>query len=128
MINMHIRKAHSARILPVCFLALMAAPSIPGQVFNLSREQLIRYTNQNPFDRFPDGRPKVPDALLERMKEMSAEEVLGLNLRGYRNQWEAGWQVLHPNKTLVGRAVTLQLMPMRPDVSEVDQAERRTKN
>ena len=79
---------------------------------------MIRYTAQNPFERFPDGRPKVPDALLEKLKDMSAEEVLGLNARGYRNQWEAGWQVLHPNKTLVGRAVTLQLMPMRPDVSE----------
>ena len=88
---------------------------------------MIRYTAQNPFERFPDGRPKVPDALLEKMKAMSAEEVLGLNLRGSRNQWEAGWQVLHPNKILVGRAVTLQLMPLRPDVSEVDQEDRRVK-
>jgi len=89
---------------------------------------LLQYTAQNPFERFPDGRPKVPDALLEKLRDMSAEEVLGLNQRGYRNQWEAGWQVLHPAKTMVGRAVTLQLMPLRPDVSEVDQAARRAKN
>ncbi|HTS25976.1 MAG TPA: hypothetical protein VMH81_08875 [Bryobacteraceae bacterium] len=109
------------------FLAMAAVPCLQGQVFNLSKEQLLKYTAQNPFERFPDGRPKVPDALLEKLKEMSAEEVLGLNARGYRNQWEAGWQVLHPNKTLVGRAVTLQMMPTRPDISGVDQADRRAK-
>jgi 4-hydroxy-4-methyl-2-oxoglutarate aldolase len=115
-------------LIPLLFLSLMAAQHTRGQVFSLSKEQMIRYTAQNPFERFPDGRPKVPDALLDRMKDMSAEEVLGLNLRGFRNQWEAGWQVLHPNKLLVGRAVTLQLMPMRPDVSDVDQADRKAKN
>jgi len=109
-------------------LTVIAAPCMRGQVFNLSKEQILKYTAQNPFERFPDGRPKVPDALLEKLREMSAEEVLGLNMRGYRNQWEAGWQVLHPAKTMVGRAVTLQLMPLRPDVSEVDQADRRAKN
>jgi len=112
----------------VLFLAVLVAPCIWGQVFSLSKEQLMQYTAQNPFDRFPDGRPKVPDALLEKLKDMSAEEVLGLNQRGYRNQWEAGWQVLHPNKKLVGRAFTLQLMPTRPDVADTDQAARRAKN
>ena len=115
------------KLMPLLFLPLLAVTQIRGQVFSMSKEQMIRYTAQNPFERFPDGRPKVPDALLEKMKAMSAEEVLGLNLRGYRNQWEAGWQVLHPNKILVGRAVTLQLMPLRPDVSEVDQEDRRVK-
>lgn len=102
--------------------------SLTAQVFSLTKEQLIKYTAQNPFERFPDGRPKVPDALLEKLKDMSAEEVLALSNRGFRNQWEAGWQVLHPNKILVGRAFTLQLMPARPDVTSVDQADRRAKN
>jgi len=110
------------------WLCFAAAPFVRAQVFTLTKEQLIRYTAQNPFERFPDGRPRVPDALLEKLKEMSAEEVIGLSMRGYRNQWEAGWQVLHPNKILVGRALTMQLMPLRPDVSEVDQADRRAKN
>lgn len=105
-----------------------AVVCLQAQVFNLSKEQMLKYTAQNPFERFPDGRPKAPDALLEKLREMSAEEVLGLMQRGYRNQWEAGWQVLHPNKILVGRALTLQLMPMRPDVSDVDQADRKAKN
>jgi regulator of RNase E activity RraA len=118
---------HTKRLL-LGLLVGAAAPCIWGQVNRLDKEQMLHYTAQNPFERFPDGRSKVPDALLEKLKEMSAEEVLGLNQRGYRNQWEAGCQVLHPAKTLVGRAVTLQLMPLRPDVSEVDQAERRAKN
>jgi 4-hydroxy-4-methyl-2-oxoglutarate aldolase len=108
--------------------AIAAVPQIRAQVFSLSKDQLIKYTTQNPFDRFPDGRPKVPDALLEKLKDMSSEEVLGLNARGFRNQWEAGWQVLHPEKTLIGRAVTLQMMPTRPDIQSVDQADRRAKN
>lgn len=113
---------------PVLLLTGLATQQLPGQVFSLSKDQMIHYTAQNPYERFPDGRPKVPDALLAKLKDMSAEEILGLNLKGFRNQWEAGWQVLHPNKILVGRAVTLQLMPLRPDVSEVDQADRRAKN
>jgi len=109
-------------------LGLLVASSLWGQVFQLTKEQIQQYTAQNPFDRFPDGRPKVPDDLLARMKEMSAEEVLGLSQRGYRNQWEAGWQVLHPQKRLIGRALTLQMMPTRPDVANVDAAARRAKN
>ena len=118
----------SKRMLPLLFLCLIVPLRTAGQVFSLGKEQMLRYTAQNPFERFADGRPKVPDALLEKMREMSAEEVLGLTQRGYRNQWESGWQVLHPAKTMVGRAVTLQLMPMRPDVSDVDQADRKAKN
>jgi len=118
----------SKKLMPLFLLALVTAQQMWGQVFRLSKEQLIRYTAQNPFERFPDGRPKVPDALLEKMKDMSSEEVLGLNQRGFRNQWEAGWQVLHPNKILVGRAVTVQFMPLRPDISEVDQEEWRAKS
>jgi regulator of RNase E activity RraA len=112
----------------VLLLALVVAPCIWGQVFQLTREQLLQYTAQNPFDRFPDGRPKVPDDLLAKLKDMSAEEVLGLSPRGYRNQWEAGWQVLHPQKRLIGRALTLQMMPTRPDVSETDATARRARN
>jgi regulator of RNase E activity RraA len=114
-------------VLAALFAAAMVQ-SVWGQVFTLTKEQLIQYTPGNPYDRFPDGRPKVPDAILEKVKEMSAEEVLGLNQRGYRNQYEAGWQILHPNVKMVGRAVTLQLMPLRPDVSDIDQAARRAKS
>lgn len=53
-------------------LALGVASLISGQVFSLSKERLIQYTAQNPFERFPDGRPKVPDDLLAKLHDMSA--------------------------------------------------------
>jgi len=110
------------------FVLALAASSLSAQIFTLTREQLIQYTSQNPYDRFPDGRPKVPEDVLEKVKGLSAEEVLPILQHGYRNQWEADWQILHPGKKLVGRAVTLQLMPLRPDISDVDQAARKAKN
>jgi 4-hydroxy-4-methyl-2-oxoglutarate aldolase len=121
-------RATMPRGLMIALLATwFVSSNLYGQVFTLTRDQLIQYTAQNPYERFPDGRPKVPDAVLEKVKGLSAEEVLGLNFRGYRNQWEAGFHILHPGRKLVGRAFTLQLMPLRPDVSDVDQAARKAK-
>src|SRR5690242_2556681 len=88
-----------------------------AQVFTFSKEQVIQFTPQNPFDRLPDGRPKVPDDLIEKARELSAEEIFAiLPNKGYRNQYEDGFQVLYPEKKLVGRAFTVQFMPVRPDV------------
>jgi regulator of RNase E activity RraA len=103
-------------------LISIAALSASGQVFKLTPEQLIRYTAPNPFDRFPDGRPKVPDAVLEKVKGLSAEEIFGIERMGYPNQFEGNWKIVHSDKKLVGRAVTLQLMPLRPDVAKPDNA------
>jgi len=100
---------------------IVSAPAW-GQVFTMTREQLIKYTAKSPYERFPDGRPKVPDALLEKFKDMSSEEI-GLSRGGFPNQYVDGLQVLHPDRKLIGRAVTLQLMPMRADIAEVDAAE-----
>ena len=38
-----------------------------------------------------------------------------------------GWHILHPERKLIGRAVTLQLMPARSEVQSVDQAEWKAK-
>jgi len=96
-----------------------------AQIFSLTREQMIEYTAQNPFDRFPDGRPRVPDGLIERARSLSAEEVLAiLPGKGFRNQYEDGFQILHPGKKLVGRAFTVQFMPLRPDLDGVINAKR----
>jgi len=104
-------------------LLIAAAVTIPayGQVFRLTREQMIKYTAKNPFERFPDGRPKVDDKMLERVKGLSLEEAWGILLnKGYKHQF-AGWdfQILHPGQKLVGRAVTAQYLPLRPDLAEV---------
>src|SRR5262249_55418048 len=111
----------SARLTLLIALAAALLPAIGhAQLFTLTRDQMIDYTAQNPFDRFPDGRPKVPDGLIERARAMSAEEVFAvLPGKGFRNQYEDGFQVLHPGKKLVGRAFTLQFMPLRPDLDDV---------
>jgi regulator of RNase E activity RraA len=100
--------------------ALFAAAAIPashGQALMLSKEDMIALTSQNPFERFPDGRPKVPDNLIERAKGISSEEIFGvLPNRNYRNQYEDGFLVLHGSHKLVGRAFTVQFMPQRPDL------------
>ena len=117
---------------PLCTLALLLAPALAhAQLFTLTKDQLVELTKQNPFDRFPDGRPRIPDSLLERARGMSAEEVwAGLNQFGgaggggrgaggaYRNQYEDGFQVVHPKLKLSGRAFTVQFMPSRPDIDQ----------
>ena len=54
-----------------------AAVLLPGfsdaQLFTLTKDQMVAYTSQNPFERFADGRPKVPDGLIERARDLSAE-------------------------------------------------------
>lgn len=103
------------------WLAVVLTPvASQAQLFTLTKEQLIEFTAQNPFERFPDGRPKVPDALIERARGLSSEEVLAiLPGKGFRNQYADGFRILHPEKKLVGRAFTLQFMPLRPDLETV---------
>jgi regulator of RNase E activity RraA len=109
----------------VCTLALLPAlaAQADAQVFTFGRDEMIKYTAKNPFERFEDGRPKVPDRLLERMKDLSAEEILAvLPAMKFPNQYEGNWRILHPGRKLIGRAVTAQFMPLRPDVAEVSEA------
>jgi 4-hydroxy-4-methyl-2-oxoglutarate aldolase len=126
------RTARRQACRPWCtLLVLCAALLVPayaqGQAFTWTPEQMVKYTAQNPYERFPDGRPKVPDAVLEKVKGLSAEEVLGIAGRGYPNQFVDGLQILHPGQKLVGRALTLQLMPIRADVAEAQAAEWKAK-
>jgi hypothetical protein len=91
--------------------ALLLSLPVKAQVFTFTRDQMIRYTVKNPYGRFEDGRPKVPDELLERMKRLSVEEIWSV-LPGARfaNQYEGNWQILHPGRKLIGRAVTVQFI------------------
>lgn len=101
-------------------VSLLAPRSIEAQLLNFSKQDLMDYTAPEPFERFPDGRPKVPNELLERAREISSEEVWAvLQQRGFNNQYADGFQILHPGKTMVGRAFTVQFMPLRPDIDEI---------
>jgi regulator of RNase E activity RraA len=81
-------------------------------------------------ERFADGRPKVSDAILARLKNISIEEAWGvLRNKGYMNQFEGEWTIIHPEEAMTGRVVTAQYMPLRPDlekqVKEQGKAEKR---
>jgi len=96
---------------------LLTAALVDAQLFKLTREQVVEITADNPFERFPDGRPKIPDALVEQAKGLSAEDVWAvLPGKNYRNQWADGFQLLHPGTKMAGRAFTAQFMPTRPDI------------
>lgn len=111
-----------------CALAMLAPMTAPAQLFQFSKQDLIDYTAQNPFERFPDGRPKVPDSMIARARGMSSEEIWAvLPRKGFNNQYEDGFRILHSDKKLVGRAFTVQFMPMRPDVDSVAQAKAKAR-
>jgi len=115
------------RLILVLLAALWTAPA-RGQILSFTSDQLIRYTAKNPFERFADGRPKVPDALLEKVRAMSVEEAWGiLRQKGYLFQYGGEFKILHPGRKLVGRAVTAQYLPLRPDLAEVVDAEATAK-
>ena len=89
-----------------------------------TREDVISITPLNPFDRFDDGRPKVPDDLIERMKLVTAEEAWEvLTKHGYDYQFEGNWVNLHPDRVMVGRAITTTMVPTRPDLDDVVKAQ-----
>jgi regulator of RNase E activity RraA len=106
-------------------LCLLSAALLSAQPFRWTRDQMIHFTPENPFDRFPDGRPKVPDELLEKVKGLSVEEAWGiLRNKGFVHQHAGfGFKMLHPGRKLVGRAVTAQYLPVRPDLEKVISAD-----
>ncbi|MGH9707114.1 MAG: RraA family protein, partial [Candidatus Acidiferrales bacterium] len=104
---------------------LLLACAIPAsaQLGLFSTEQRIAFTPDWHGERFPDGRPKVPEAVLERLKDTDAEQAWDmLQDTGYVNQFAGGWQVINPGDRLVGRVVTAVFMPRRPDVDSVVKA------
>src|SRR6266568_5201320 len=102
------------------FVMTLFATCANAQLYSFSKQELIDYTARSPFDRLADGRPKVPDAMIERARDLSSEEVWAeLHDEGFKNQYADGFQVLHPGKTMVGRAFTVQFMPLRADVDEI---------
>lgn len=89
-------------------------------IFN-TPEGVAALTPGNPFPRSADGRPRVPDDLLDRMRAVTSDEAWGVLERrhGYHFQFEGNWLNIHPELILVGRAVTAVMVPRRPDLEEV---------
>jgi regulator of RNase E activity RraA len=80
-------------------------------------------------ERFPDGRPKVSDAILARLKKISIEEAWGvLKNKGFQNQFEGDWTIIQPDEPMTGRVVTAQYMPLRPDLEKQVKAQGKFEN
>jgi regulator of RNase E activity RraA len=106
--------------LKLTLLFLLISISFANSVFaqTISKEELIFLTSEWKGERFPDGRPKIPEDLLERAKHIMIDDAWTvLKNEGYLNQYEGGWKIVN-DSTMTGRAVTAMYMPSRPDVEK----------
>ena len=105
----------------ILVLALSCTLNLVAQSINASPEYIKALTARWQGERFEDGRPKIPDSILERLKNVTIEECWAELMKlGYQNQFEGDWTLLNddPDAVTTGRAVTAQFMPMRPDLEE----------
>jgi 4-hydroxy-4-methyl-2-oxoglutarate aldolase len=104
----------------IFYLALFTMIQSNAQQVTPSAEQIKAYTPEWKGERFADGRPKVSDKLLERLKSVHLEEAWGiLRNKGYQNQFEGDWMVMHDDSAMTGRVVTAQYLPLRPDIDKI---------
>jgi len=94
-----------------------------------SPEYIKALTSEWKGERFPDGRPKVSDRILERLKNISIEEAWGvLRNKGFQNQFEGDWTIINPDQVMTGRVITAQYMPLRPDLDKLVKEQGKTEN
>ncbi len=101
-------------------LLLLSSISCNSFLFaqTISKEELIFLTSEWKGERFADGRPKIPDNLLERAKHIMIDDAWTvLKNEGYLNQFEGGWKTVN-DIPMTGRALTAMYMPSRPDVEK----------
>jgi regulator of RNase E activity RraA len=100
------------------FALVTGVSQLHAQYVQAAKEEIMALTQEWKGERFPDGRPKVPDDILRRMKPVTIEEAWAIiSSAGYRYQIADGWgEIINPDSVLVGRAYTTTFMPGRPDV------------
>ncbi len=104
----------------ILFFLILQLAGFRTHAQQISKEELIFLTPEWKGERFADGRPKVPDEILDRMKLVTLEEAWAV-LKGanFKHQYAGDWLTINPDSVLVGRAVTATFMPGRPDVHRV---------
>jgi 4-hydroxy-4-methyl-2-oxoglutarate aldolase len=109
-----------AVFISVCFLFLLRGHHASAQWVGAPPEYVRQLTSQWQGERLPDGRPYVPDRIIERLKKVSMEEAWGiLRSSGYNNQYQGEWMLVNPEyPVMAGRVVTAQFMPERSDYRE----------
>jgi regulator of RNase E activity RraA len=99
------------------FLIILSGLAVQAQNIGASPEFVKALTSKWEGERSADGRPKVPDDIIERLQNCTLEQIWGfLGRKGFNNQVEKNWIILKPGETMVGRVVTAQFMPTRPDL------------
>ena len=99
---------------------LFASLLTNAQPISPTVDQIKALTSNWKGERSADGRPKVSDSILARLKDISIEEAWGvLRNKGYQNQYEGDWQLIHPDSAMTGRVVTAQYVPSRPDFQDL---------
>ena len=107
------------KTITVSLLILLTISFTIAQNVGSSPEYIKALTPEWTGERLPDGRPKVSDNLLARLKNISLEEAWGvLRNKGFMNQFEGDWQIINPDSAMTGRVVTAQYMPLRPDLEK----------
>lgn len=103
------------KIASLFLIVLLFQTSLQAQ--QISKEEMLFLTQEWKGERFEDGRPKVSDDLLKRMRLVTHDEAWAvMRNAGYRYQYADGWQTINPDSILIGRAVTATFMPGRPDI------------
>lgn len=108
------------KIKVITIALLMCGSALSSLAQQISKDELIFLTPEWKGERYPDGRPKVPDNILDRMKLVTLEEAWAV-LKGenYKHQYDDGFIMINPDSVLVGRAVTATFVPGRPDIHKV---------
>ena len=102
-------------------VALMAISCLRRASFaqTIPKDELVFLTSMWKGERFPDGRPKLPDELLDRARKIGIDDAWTvLKNEGYTNQFEGNWKLVKDDVPVIGRVVTAQFMPSRPDVEK----------
>lgn len=103
----------------ICLVSSFLLLTLSVQAQQISKDELIYLTREWKGERFEDGRPKVSDDILNRMRLVTHDEAWAvMKNAGYFYQYADGWQIINPDSILIGRAVTATFMPGRPDIHD----------
>lgn len=109
-------KVRCLAVVTALAVTLIAAPAFAQMI---SPDEMLFLTREWEGERYPDGRPKVPADILERMEIVSIEEAWAvLRRHDYHNQFAGEWKMIHEDEPIVGRALTALYMPNRPELQQ----------
>ncbi|MEX2585624.1 MAG: hypothetical protein WD315_04460 [Balneolaceae bacterium] len=110
---------HINKLFTILFLQVFLVGTVSGQTTIYPKEEILFLTSEWDGERFEDGRPRISDSLIDRAREIRVEEAWQiLHELGYEYQYEGNWKRIHEGVPVVGRALTAEYMPIRPDLHE----------